>query len=105
MFILYYYNVIIAWCAYYFAASFSSTLPWTGCAIDDPERLAFYISQICKLAHMVIRCFDMTEFRACMDEEGVYLNHTCINSTTPAWEEVLSNHAHGFKQDICHYRC
>ena len=47
----------------------------------------------------------MAEFRTCMDEEGVYLNHTCITSGTPAWEEVLSNHAHGFKQEICHYRC
>ena len=33
------------------------------------------------------RCFDMVEFRDC---EGAYLNHTCITSGTPAWEEVLS---------------
>ena len=36
------------------------------------------------------RCFDMVEFRDC---EGAYLNHTCITSGTPAWEEVLSNHS------------
>ena len=47
----------------------------------------------------------MTEFRARLDEEGVYLNHTCITSGTPAWEEVLSNHVHGFKQEFCQYRC
>ena len=49
---------------------------------------------------MVIRCFDMTEFRACMDEEGVYLNHTCITSGTPAWEKVLNNHAHDQTRDL-----
>ena len=37
------------------------------------------------------RCFDVTEFRDCVKEEGVYLNHTCITSGTPAWEEVIAN--------------
>ena len=30
------------------------------------------------------------EFRDCVKEEGVYLNHTCITSGTPAWDEVLT---------------
>ena len=46
IFIIYYYNVIIAWCVYFFGASFASTLPWTGCDIDGAERLLFQISQI-----------------------------------------------------------
>ena len=45
VFIIYYYNVIIAWCVYFFGASFATTLPWTGCDIDGAERYkkAFYI--------------------------------------------------------------
>ena len=35
------------------------------------------------------RCFDVTEFSDCVKEEGVYLNHTCITSGSPAWDEVL----------------
>ena len=46
IFIIYYYNVIIAWCVYFFGASFATTLPWTGCDIDGAERLLFQISQI-----------------------------------------------------------
>ena len=38
VFIIYYYNVIIAWCVYFFGASFATTLPWTGCDIDGAER-------------------------------------------------------------------
>ena len=42
--ITYYYNVIIAWCVYFFAASFATTLPWTGCDINGAERFLFSAS-------------------------------------------------------------
>ena len=71
VFIIYYYNVIIAWCVYFFGASFATTLPWTDCPVDGAER-----------------CFGIQEFRDCVKEEGVYLNHTCITSGSPAWDEV-----------------
>ena len=41
VFIIYYYNVIIAWTVYFFGASFASTLPWTGCDNSGAER-SFY---------------------------------------------------------------
>ena len=41
VFIIYYYNVIIAWTVYFFGASFASTLPWSGCDNSGAER-SFY---------------------------------------------------------------
>ena len=79
IFIIYYYNVIIAWCVYFFGASFATTLPWTDCPVDGAER-----------------CFGIQEFRDCgkealwnsrvpglWEEAGVYLIHTCITSGHP----------------------
>ena len=43
------------------------------------------------------RCFDVMEFRDCVKEEGVYLNHTCITSGSPAWDEVLANNVIGLR--------
>ena len=37
------------------------------------------------------------EFRDCVKEEGAYLNHTCITSGSPAWDEVLANNIIGLR--------
>ena len=99
VFIIYYYNVIIAWCVYFFGASFATTLPWTGCDIDGAERSQ---KKLCAFKTLQIqprpsRCFDVMEFRDCVKEEGVYLNHTCITSGSPAWDEVLANNIIGLR--------
>lgn len=71
-----YYNMIIAWCHFFFFASFQSPLPWSGCDND-------WNTQDCRLKLPSTECW----------EGKKYMNGTCYRTSSGAfmglWNETM----------------